>query len=131
MKRILSIVLISAALISNAAYAEDRLPTWTGGIGLAERELIEQKQNDYTLKLVLIGEKGMYVSRVTVKITDKAGTEVVNTMTQGPVLLADLEPGRYTVEASAEGTTKTFHVTVGATLKTQHVLFPIKDTSGV
>jgi len=129
MKRTILMALMTTSLISGVVYADDRLPVWTGGIGSAEREQVEQTQAEYTLKLVFTGEGGMYVSRVQVRITDKDGAEVVNTTTQGPYLLADLEPGKYVVETNAEGTTKKFNVTLGNHLKTQQVRFPIKDDS--
>lgn len=129
MKRTL-LIAAAAALLANASFAQEaRQQTWTGGIGQAERDLIQETQNDYTLKIVFTGEAGMYVANVRVVIKDKDGAEVVNLLTQGPVLLADLPPGRYSVETSAEGNEKNFKVTLHEKLTTQQVRYPIKDTN--
>ena len=135
MKRTLLIALVTSTMLSTAAFAQEAtapLPTWTGGIGQVERDLIQEKQNDYTLKIIFTGDAGMYVAGVRVVIKDKDGAEVVNTITQGPVLLADLPAGRYSVETNAEGNEKNFKVNLHSKLTTQHVRYAtIKDTSGV
>jgi hypothetical protein len=119
----------AAALLSSAGYAQELLPAMSGGIGKVEREAIEAQQANYKLKLVFTGQGGMYLSRVSVVMTNKAGEEVLNTVAKGPYLLVDLAPGRYHVEATAEGNTKKFVVSIGSHLQTQHVVFPITDGS--
>lgn len=133
MKRPVLFATIITLLTAGAAIAQEAAPiVWSGGIGQDERQLIEERQNDYALKIVFTGDAGMYVSGVHVVITDKDNVEVVNTVTQGPVLLADLPPGRYAVKTSAEGFAHDFKVTLHSKLTTQHVRYKqIKDDSGV
>lgn len=129
-----ALTVFAAALFASAALAQEaetRLQTWTGGIGQAERDIITENEKNYTLKIVFTGDVGMFVANVRVVIKDKNGAEVVNLLTQGPVLLADLPPGRYTVETNAEGNEKNFKVTLHDKLTIQHVRFPIKDEPSV
>lgn len=52
-----------------------------------------------------MAKDGSYLSNVDVKILQKAGKQVLATVTEGPVLLADLPAGTYSLMATAEGKT--------------------------
>jgi hypothetical protein len=47
---------------------------------------------------------------VKVRIRDRAGKEILDTVSKGPYLLADLPDGSYQVEASSDGVAKTERV---------------------
>lgn len=127
MKRSMLAFVLAGTLLGTA-HAATTVPVITGGVGEGGREAMEARQNAYSLKLVFTGEQGIYLSSVGVTIRDRQGNEVVNTTTTGPYLLADLEPGRYTVEANAEGIVRKHDVTVGKDgLKTYQLGFPIRD----
>ena len=94
----------------------------SGGIGITERKILEQMSDKYTLKVVLAGRGGHYLSQCDVEIIGTDGTKAVSTTTNGPWLLADLKPGNYRVKAQHDSTWKTQNVTVsGDTL--QQVVF--------
>lgn len=121
------IVSIGIMLITASASATDRLPPLSGGIGESGREMIQQHQADYSLKLVFVGEGGMYLSDVDVVVTDTSGHMISHTTTEGPILLIDLPSGTYTITAASEGISQTTTVTVGKGTKTYHMRFGIKN----
>jgi hypothetical protein len=90
------------------------VPYLSGGIGLDEREYITQMlARDYNFKLELAAANGDYISNVDVRITDSSGRVVLQVGTGGPWLFARLSPGRYRVEATAQGRTFEKTVTIG------------------
>jgi len=91
------------------------VPYLSGGIGLDERAYITNTlAADYNLKLELAASNGDYVSDVEVEIRDAGGRTVLRTTAKGPWLFARLSPGRYTVEAMAEGRGSTQSVAIGS-----------------
>ncbi len=104
------------------------IPITSGGVAESGRATLSRQEEQYSLKLVLVGQEGMYLSNVAVSILDANGKEVVNTATDGPFLLAGLPAGQYKVEADAEG----FHLTqqiniTGVGLRTYYLRFPVTD----
>jgi hypothetical protein len=101
----------------------------SGGVGDTSYDAMEDAQNNYSFKAVFTGEKGIYLSNVGVQIIGRRGQEFVNGTTDGPMLLADLPPGPYVLNASAEGFEKTqkFKISKKQRLKTIYVRFPISD----
>lgn len=120
--------LLSASLLSVTALADSSIPIYSGGTGQSSRDEIAQVQNNYNTKLIFTGDKGMYLSDVNISIKNQAGEQVLNTMTDGPIFLAQLPAGKYSVEASTKGYVEKQNVQVGANgLKTYQVRFPIAD----
>lgn len=73
----------------------------TGGVGAESMAQINAEEANYNFKLMMVRSKsGEYLSKVNVVITDAAGNTQLQTITEGPVLLAQLEPGRYIVTAT-------------------------------
>ena len=105
------------------------LPVISGGVGESGRTAIEQVQEDYNTKLIFTGNSGFYLANVAVSIRDSNGVEVVNGLADGPILLADLQPGRYTVLAEADGIQKTRSIAIGKRLNTYHLRFPLSDNT--
>lgn len=108
----------AATTVGNASFL-------SGGIGLDESEAMKAAASKYSLELVFsaksdrnapgagAGASAAYTADVKVKITDRAGKTVIDTVSQGPYLLANLPDGVYQVEASADGgTVKTQKVSV-------------------
>ena len=123
------VTFLSAALLSSSALAYTAVPVVSGGVGESSRAALEDQQSAYNLKTVFTGQGGMYLSDVNVTIRDSAGNTVVSGLSDGPMMLAELQPGRYTLEASAGGYTKRQTIVVGQNLKTYHLSFPVKDES--
>ena len=125
-----SALLIAGTSFAFNASALDDVNVMTGGVGASSQTYMETAQKDHTLKLVFTGDRGMYLSDVKVAIVNSKGETVVSSVTDGPMLLATLAPGRYTVKAEAEGFTKNQTIQVGQNVKTFQIGFPeIKDDS--
>ncbi len=76
----------------------------SGGIGLDEREAFAQMRGGYSLRVATAARgSGAYLASVELTITDQGGTRVFQRELDGPLLLIDLPPGRYTVEATLHG----------------------------
>jgi hypothetical protein len=86
---------------------------YNGGVGLDERARLPQ---EYSLKIVLATEEGLYLNNAEVRVADSGNEEVFRVRADnGPWLIADLVPGTYTIEATLEGSTTTpLRVTVKA-----------------
>lgn len=77
----------------------------SGGVGddsMAQLVVIEKQ---FDLKLFLVGQSGTYLSDINITITDSQGKGLLLTTTEGPVLLADLPDGTYSVKAQKNGHT--------------------------
>ena len=76
----------------------------TGGIGDNESAAIKAAEKDFSLSLVFAQTKrGEFVADVKVSIKDKAGKLVLEAVSDGPMLLARLPAGAYTVSADYGG----------------------------
>lgn len=103
--------------VAAAASAPEQAPqssvkTFSGGIAEEGMQKVSEIEKDYTLKLVFSDKEGAYLADVNVSIKDKAGKELVHETTSGPVLLAALPKGQYTIEASVDGTQQKLKATV-------------------
>ncbi|MEC9365312.1 MAG: carboxypeptidase regulatory-like domain-containing protein [Pseudomonadota bacterium] len=87
-----------------------------GGIGAAEAETMRRLSSEYPLTLTFVERapdgRNMYTAGVGVTITDSSGNAQLETKAQGPLLMAELPDGRYTVSATLGGDTKTREVKV-------------------
>ncbi len=59
---------------------------------------MEAQASAYSLKALFISE-GAYLAAVSIRITDHGGNTVLDSVSKGPMLLINLPPGRYRVEA--------------------------------
>ncbi len=84
----------------------------SGGVGSMERKILDRMAGDYSLKVVLATDTGHYLSQVQVEIIRADGTKMVSATTEGPWLLADLEPGSYRVKARYNGKWQSRNITV-------------------
>lgn len=92
----------------------------SGGIGSDQVIAMKAAAKDYTLMLTCaIKNTGEYLADVKVNITDKSGASVLDTVTDGPILLARLAPGQYRLSADSDGDTveKTVNITANHTFK--------------
>lgn len=77
-----------------------------GGVGFEERAALEQKAAaDYNLKLTFARKgSGAYLFGVKVVVRNKQGAVVIDTTASGPLLLAKLPDGEYTISATEQDT---------------------------
>jgi hypothetical protein len=75
-----------------------------GGVTVGElRDLAAERQH-YDLWVTTAAKgSGAFLSDVQVKITDAKKNVVLETVMEGPWLLVDLAPGKYTIEAMFDG----------------------------
>lgn len=88
----------------------------TGGIGRRETAFMQSEFGNYSFMLTNTstsdGRKA-HVADVHVQIKNAAGEDVVHTKTQGPWLLAQLSPGKYTMVTHFENNSKEQSFVVG------------------
>ena len=94
-----------------------------GGIGSDESTAMRAAMKDHPLSLLFARADGAYLADVAVTIKDANGATALGMRASGPVCLVDLPAGRYTVEATTEGTAKTQTVTLGGGPKTADFRF--------
>jgi hypothetical protein len=89
----------------------------TGGVTKEEADYLRARAADYPLEMVFTKATdagAVFAADVHVRIRNDRGTEVLEVAAAEPILLARLAPGRYTIEATYDGRTRTAAVTVGA-----------------
>lgn len=88
----------------------------TGGVGKDESEMIKAEARHWPLALefaVRVPQgRAQFAADVDVVVRNAAGQEVLHTKAEGPFLLARLEPGQYTVQATLEGQAQSKPVTI-------------------
>ena len=109
----LTIVATTAVLMTliGVARAAD-IPFVTGGPGADERAALQAKEKDYNLKIVAAATSGDYLAGVRVVIESAAKMSVLETRMDGPILLAKLPPGTYTIKATYGPSTQTRTVNI-------------------
>lgn len=98
------------------------------GIGRDVRE--NPAWNAYALKVEVAGEQGQYLGNVQIAV-ERDSESVVELVCGGPWILAQLEPGAYTVTATFEGTSRSGAAVVAASGQTQLVLRIPADAGAV
>ena len=106
-------ILVSIAVVlyalATASYAQEpesstfqpkyygSIPYLSGGVGLDQREALNEVSKDYNLKLSFALVSGEYLSDIAVEIRDSAGHVVLEAVSEGPWFFCRLPPGRYKV----------------------------------
>lgn len=97
----------------------------SGGVGDESMSTLTRMENQFNLKLFLVGQSGSYLSNISITITDAQGKGVLLTTSEGPVLLANLPGGTYLVKAQKNGQTLEQRVSVtSGKLQTTYFRFP-------
>ena len=88
-----------------------------GGIGTDEADELRAEARNFPLELLFSrrgdGERAEFVADVHLQILDAAGRVVVDRASQGPIFLARLPDGHYTISAEFQGRTQTRRVALG------------------
>jgi hypothetical protein len=101
----------------------------SGGIGKDESDAMKQAASRYSLAIEMASPaspRAEYVADVKIDIRDQRGATVLNTISDGPILLANLPPGRYTVNATKNGASQQRNIVVGSGAR-QRVLFSFPE----
>ena len=89
----------------------------SGGIGKDEADAMKQAASRYSLAIEMaspVSPRAQYVADVKIDIRDQRGATVLSTISDGPILLAKLPPGRYTVNAARNGVSQQRNIVVGS-----------------
>lgn len=90
------------------------VPYISGGVGADARQELLAKERDYTLKIIAADKSGDYLADVQVVIESARKERVLDITMDGPILLAKLAPGTYTIRATSDAKTLTQIVTIAA-----------------
>lgn len=85
----------------------------SGGVGADEQQRLAAAEADYPLKITFARKDGSFVSDVRVNFSDEKGNDVLQIVTDGPILLVDLKPGTYIVTATDGADSKEQKFTLG------------------
>lgn len=86
----------------------------SGGIGEEEAAAMQKLAAHYSLRVMVAGKSGEYLSDVDVTVASAAGKSVFSARTDGPFLLVALPAGHYRVTAASGQATQTRAVVVPA-----------------
>jgi hypothetical protein len=106
----MAVVLFTFGVAARAADA----PYISGGVGADEREELLAKEKAYNLKIIVAEKSGDYLVGVKVVIESARNERVLDATMEGPILLAKLVPGTYTIRATSDDRTLTRTVTIPA-----------------
>ena len=107
------------------AAAEPTVTFLSGGVGDDAMAQLVAREQEFDLKLFLVGQSGTYLSDIRITITDARGKGVLLTTSEGPILLANLPTGTYNVKAQTNGHTLEQKVSVtSGKLQTTYLRFP-------
>ena len=81
------------------------IPYVSGGFGVEERENLRAMSKDDNLELSIALQNKHYLGGANVLIKDSRGRDVLRAVSDGPLFLAQLPEGTYTVEATTSGKT--------------------------
>lgn len=76
------------------------IPFLSGGVGIRERELLNEMGKGYSLKMVFSNKRGEYLTDIVVRVLDSREKVILTTVSNGPWLFIDLPEGVYALEAS-------------------------------
>lgn len=130
-----SLVLASASFAAegNATLAPKLAPTGiayvSGGVGDAQQQAMKDAMKDYNLRLTFARQQtGAYLANVKVTIDQmgqgKAGTQMLEATSAGPMLFVRLPTGNYVVRAEFDGQVQTRTVNIGAQAQDLVLHFP-------
>ena len=88
------------------------VPYVSGGVGADAREELLAKEGEYNLKIIVAATSGDYLADVKIVIEAARNERVLDATMEGPILLAKLSPGTYTVKATSDAQTQTKTVTI-------------------
>jgi hypothetical protein len=96
----------------------------SGGIGEDSQARLKARETEFNLKLVFSLVEGNYVADVAVTLKDAGGRMLLEHVAGGPVFMARLPAGAYTVEVSYEGRPQARNVRVVDRLRTEYFRWP-------
>lgn len=94
----------------------------SGGVGVDSQERLSARQKEFNLKLVFTLVEGNYVADVNVVVKNAAGKTLVEHVAEGPIFIARLPAGTYTLGLAYDGQQQARKVKVAAAgLRTDYI----------
>jgi hypothetical protein len=85
----------------------------SGGVG-EERDALERLGRDFNLRLTAAATGGKFSVPEAIRIADEKGNTLLDLAPRGPIFLAKLPAGTYTLGVTTDGATKTSKVSIPA-----------------
>ena len=113
MKKVLLLIFVFISAITMAAAQNVKFAS--GGVSDDSAERMAALGKEFNLKLLFAAKDGHYLADVAVRISDAGNRKVLETVSEGPFLFAQLSPGKYVINATYAGTVQTRSTTIAAT----------------
>jgi len=126
LKRLAIIVMATAlapaaeAQLVERVMSRDGVLYLSGGISVSSQERLKRLEPQFNLKLVFTLTEGNYLADVRVVLKDTAGKRLLEHVTEGPIFLAKVPAGSYTVSATYSGSTQSRAINVAGKLRTEY-----------
>jgi hypothetical protein len=102
MRAIVSTLTAAAALSAAVPVLANGVSYVSGGIGYTEAAAMQAEARAYPLNLIFTaGSEGDYLNGVKVSIKDSSGAVVLDTVSEGPVMLVMIPTGTYRIAAAS------------------------------
>lgn len=99
-------------------------PFVVGGIGADSIAELKAQEGQYNLKLVFTLIEGNYIADVNVAVKGAGGKTVLEHFADGPIFMARLPAGNYTVTVKYRGNAQSREIKVGEKLRTEYFRWP-------
>ena len=111
---VMGILLTPLLLAQGQAVPGGQVKYVSGGVGEDSAAQMSAVGKEYNLKLLFAAKDGHYLADVAVTISDERGGKVLDAVSEGPFLFAQLAPGKYRVTASYAGSASARDTTIAA-----------------
>ncbi len=118
----LSALQAQEAPVLPSAKTQNGVTYLSGGVGEGQAAAMKAAAANYPVMLTFADPGGAYLADVKVTISDQKGHPVLNTVSKGPMLLVDLPPGQYRLNAEYKGNTQSQALSVKSKTPTRLTL---------
>jgi hypothetical protein len=108
------LLFICACIFCAATAAAQNVKFISGGVSDDSAERMAAIGKEFNFKLLFTAKDGHYLADVAISISDAANRKVLETVSEGPFLFAQLAPGKYAIAATYAGVTQTRSTTIAA-----------------
>lgn len=108
------LVVAAVLLLTGPTGAGAEVVFISGGASAEAREELKAREGEFNLKIVVAEKSGDFLAEVKVWIESAKKERVLETKMEGPILMAKLPAGTYTIYAAYDVKTLTQTVTVPA-----------------
>ena len=107
--------LLFVLIFGIATAAAQNVKFVSGGVSDDSAERMAAVSKEFNLKLLFAAKDGHYLADVAVTISDAGNRKVLDAVSEGPFLFAQLAPGKYAITATYAGLAQTSSTTIAAT----------------